>query len=282
MTVSYLNDLSGNDGNRNLYVTAATINGAAVQNATLNEQYSEPQSFGFCGAVVPPLTIGTGPDSFVLGISEDTNVGNARYVISVDGVKQSSTQVGNARHAFGQTQQITVSGNFGPAAHTVSVDFLNGAKAGQPSSGVNLYIDSLSYNGIASPGAATVLTNRGVVKMSTAIQQPDIVTLSLAEDAYLGDAQAEIDIDGIKQLTPAITASNNAEASQQLTFTGAFGGANVPHTVTVNFLNDSYAGPGQDRNLYVKQITFDGVAINGTAALMRSGPVQFFYVQPHT
>jgi predicted xylan-binding protein with Ca-dependent carbohydrate-binding module len=30
--------------------------------------------------------------------------------------------------------------------------------------------------------------------------------------------------------------------------------------VGIDFINDTYAGPGEDRNLYVDQVTYDGKA----------------------
>ena len=36
-----------------------------------------------------------------------------------------------------------------------------------------------------------------------------------------------------------------------------------------------YVGPGQDRNLYVQSMTFDGNSVAGTTSLMRQGPVTF-------
>jgi len=43
----------------------------------------------------------------------------------------------------------------------------------------------------------------------------------------------------------------------------------------VNFLNDAYAGPGEDRNLYVQSIVFDNSLIAGETTIDRAGPVAF-------
>ena len=90
---------------------------------------------------------------------------------------------------------------------------------------------------------------------------PDTLTISVSEDAYNGDAQFTVSVDG-QQLGSALTATASHAAGQTatMTFTGSFGmGA---HTVAVTFLNDAYSGIGQDRNLYL-----DGVSFNGTAVL---------------
>ncbi len=95
---------------------------------------------------------------------------------------------------------------------------------------------------------------------------PDQLVLSMSEDAYKGDAQFTVAVDGV-QLggTFATPAQHAAGASQSFVFNGDWGvGA---HTVTVNFLNDAYAGtPATDRNLYV-----NGVSYDGTATLPRRG-----------
>ena len=78
----------------------------------------------------------------------------------------------------------------------------------------------------------------------------DTLVLSMSEDAYQGDAQFTVSVDG-KQLggTFTATASHAAGASQSFTFNGSFGtGA---HTVSVDFLNDAYGGSSAtDRNLF--------------------------------
>lgn len=284
VTVNFLNDASGADGDRNLYVTGATINGAVVHDAVLNEYGSGPQSFGFSGAVLLPVTIGTGPDSFVVGLSEDKNLVNAKYTIAVDGVKQGTSRIVSALHGYGQLQTLIVNGSFGPAAHSVAISLTNGAPAGKPSDGVNLYVDGVSYNAIAAQNASAALTADGTITVQTAAQQPDNLVIGLTEDAYLGDAQASISLDGKLLGTPVVTASNaalgNGGAPQMQTYTGKFGGGAVPHTVVVSFTNDAYVGPGMDRNLYVQGITFNGITVAGRQALRVGGPVTFTYVVP--
>ena len=278
VAVNYLNDLSGSDGNRNLYVTGATIDGSTIQNAALSEYFNGAQSFGFCASPLTPTIIGSGPDTFVIGVSEDATSVNAHYTISVDGVQQGGTQVAVAQHAYGQSQAVTVNGNFGPAAHTVSLRFVNGAAPGAASNGMNLYVDNLSYNTIAAPGAAMQMTNRGSAALVTALQQPDTLALTMAEDSWQGDAQAVISIDGVSLGTTVVTAANANGVAQQAGFSGNWGGSAVPHTIVVDYPNDLYSGPGQDRNLYIKSLTVDGMSVAGPTAIMRGGPVTFTYL----
>jgi hypothetical protein len=105
---------------------------------------------------------------------------------------------------------------------------------------------------------------------------PDTLTIGMTEDAYAGDAQAEIMLDGQLLGTPTVTYLNSGGTAELFTYTGNFGGPTAQHTALVNFLNDLYIGPGQDRNLYVQSITFDGVQVAGPpTAIMRDGPVSF-------
>ena len=97
----------------------------------------------------------------------------------------------------------------------------------------------------------------------------DTLVVTLSEDAYQGDAQANISLDGkLLNSTPlTVTASRAARNSQAYTFKGTFGSGQ--HTVGVTFLNDAYGGPGLDRNLWVNAITLNGTA----AAGMTGAPV---------
>jgi hypothetical protein len=97
----------------------------------------------------------------------------------------------------------------------------------------------------------------------------------MAEDAYQGDAQFTVSVDG-KQIGGTQTTTALVDQGQQQEFDvhGDFGGGN--HTVSVNFLNDQIGAfypagtpglpPGQwaddttDRNLYVM-----GMSLNGGA-----------------
>jgi len=86
----------------------------------------------------------------------------------------------------------------------------------------------------------------------------DTLVLKVSEDAYKGDAQFTVAVDG-KQLggTFTATALHSAGASQDFTFKGDFGSG--PHKVAVSFTNDLYGGsPSLDRNLYVNDVVYNG------------------------
>jgi hypothetical protein len=103
----------------------------------------------------------------------------------------------------------------------------------------------------------------------------DTLLLKVSEDAYKGDAQFTVWMDG-KQLggTFAATTLHASGGSQSLAFKGDFGAGT--HTVAVKFLNDAYAGTAAtDRNLYVNDIVYNGTDTHLGAALMANGAKTF-------
>ena len=96
--------------------------------------------------MTPDATIGSGPDSVVLKVSQDAFQGDARYTVSIDGVQVEGTLTAGALHALGEDDTVTVLGNFTPGQHTVTVDFLNDAWGGTPDTDRNLYVEGVSLN----------------------------------------------------------------------------------------------------------------------------------------
>lgn len=123
-----------------------------------------------------------------------------------------------------------------------------------------------------NPTAAPTTINGGTFGSG-----PDTLVLTLAEDAFKGNAQANIAIDGktlnAKPIT--VTAVKNAGQSETFTFKGTFGpGA---HDLAVSFLNDAYGGtPATDRNLYVNGASYNGISSRpGSAVLDTAGTTRF-------
>jgi len=118
----------------------------------------------------------------------------------------------------------------------------------------------------ATPATQPASTSTPTSTPSSTVS-PDQLVLALSEDAYQGDAQFIVKVDGTQLGDPqSVTASHAAGQTQNFTFSGNWGAG--PHNVEVDFINDAYAGPGQDRNLYVNQVTYDG-----TAALSQTQPL---------
>ena len=104
----------------------------------------------------------------------------------------------------------------------------------------------------------------------------DTIVLHLSEDAWRGDAQFIVSVDG-HQLGSAqvVTASHAAGKVQDFVFQGSFGAG--PHDLAVRFINDAWGGTANtDRNLYVNGIDYNSVsAPKGSAALYWNSAVHF-------
>jgi len=106
----------------------------------------------------------------------------------------------------------------------------------------------------------------------------DTLVLLLSEDAYQGDAQFTVSIDG-KSLGAAqsVTALHGAGKTQDFAFSGSFGTG--PHQVAVSFINDAWGGTAAtDRNLYVDGVSLNGAAVSGAAAALMSNGTSTFSV----
>ncbi|MCJ2133992.1 hypothetical protein MKK69_07920 [Methylobacterium sp. J-026] len=265
-------------------------------------------------------TVGTGPDHLVLKVSQDAYQGNAQYTVSVDGQQIGGTLTASGAHVAGSTAQddtVTVQGSFGAGPHTVSVNFLNDAYNG-PGNDRNLYVDSASYNGTAVSDSSLSLLYRGTQEftvpqgtststpgtgtsgsgtpgtgtsgggsspVSTTVGTgPDHLVLKVSQDAYQGDAQYTVSVDG-KQVGGTLTASGahvagSTAQDDTVTVQGSFGTG--PHTVSVNFLNDAYNGPGNDRNLYVDSASYNGASVSDSSLSLLNWGTQEFTVPQGT
>ena len=279
VTVNFLNDNGGYGAtDRNLYVDGATINGAAIPNSSFVEYSGGPRSITFTGnglSPASPTVVGNGPDMFQFQISEDAYQGDAQFTFSIDGFQIGGIQSTSALHSLGQDQIFLVEGKFGPGPHTATVNFLND-NGGYGATDRNLYVDSLGYNGTQVTNGSTPLYNGGPVNFAvpdTTVQTSDTLTVGLTEDAYQGDAIASIALDGVTLGSPTVTFLNSTGTAEEFTYPGNFGGASASHTLAVSFLNDNSGFGSTDRNLYVKDVSFDGAALPDTSTLYSSGTV---------
>ena len=106
---------------------------------------------------------------------------------------------------------------------------------------------------------------------------PDQLLLNLSEDAYKGDAQYTVSVDGqqVGGVQTAYTA--RGKGADHLLVEGDWTAGN--HTFAVNFINDLNGGsPGADRNLYLESGTYNGVDIaSAHYDLMAGGAVGFIF-----
>jgi T5SS/PEP-CTERM-associated repeat protein len=228
--------------------------------------------------------IGSGSRTLVLSMSEDSYLGDAQFTVAVDGVQVGGTFTAAAPHSSGATQEFGFKGDWTPGPHSVSVNFLNDAWGGTATTDRNLYVDSVVYEGTNTDQDATFL-NTGAKSFRVTDGTPpatvitgdgtDTLVLSMSEDYYQGDAQFTVAIDG-RQLggTFTTTALHASGPAQEFTFKGNFGPGQ--HTVAVDFLNDAWGGtPTTDRNLYVNDVTYDGMDTKQNAVLLWTGTAPF-------
>ncbi len=245
-------------------------------------------------------TIGTGADSIVLKISEDAYNGHAQYTISVDGKQVGTTLTASASHAAGQYDVITVKGDWAPGAHKVTVNFTNDAWGGSAATDRNLHVDGITYNGKAlATGEADLLRNgpvdfaftdgsatpapspapgTGTAVVKTIGTGADSLVLKLSQDAYQGNAQYSVFVDG-KQIGGTLTAGalHGSGIEDTLTIKGDW--STGDHKLTVRFLNDT-AGAGGDRNLYVEDGSFNGSTLGKHSSTFKiNGPDDFRFTK---
>ena len=253
--------------------------------------------------------IGNGSDSIDLKMAEDQQGGqDAEFTVNVDGQQIGGVQSVSASQSNGQTEDFIFNGNYDTGTHNIAVTFVNNWSYPGTPGDRNLYVDGVTYDGqtvsnttspiyespmfppnstegnvwgnavfqvndtTPSNGATNDTTTPGAVSVGSG---SDTLVLNMAEDAYQGDAQFTVAVDGQQiggvQTTTAIVAQGQA---QEFDVHGNFGGGG--HNVTVTFLNDKigafypagtpglpadggpWAEDDTDRNLYVM-----GAKLNG-------------------
>ena len=214
-------------------------------------------------------------DTLTVSLSEDAWQGDAQCVISIDGKTLGSTVTVTASHAQGKSQTVSFTGQWGPGAHDVGVQFINDAWGGTAATDRNLYVDKVVLDGQVSKAAPVAQMGNGTAHVATGASP---LVLQLSEDAYQGDAQFTVSVDG-KQLGAAqtVTASHGKGAVQNFAFAQAMTAGT--HDVAVSFLNDAWGGTAAtDRNLYVQAINANNASLPGTAATLMTTATQHFSV----
>jgi len=221
-------------------------------------------------AATPAATTPAAADPVTFQVSEDAYQGNAQYTVKVDGKQVGGIYTATASHAAGASQSVSLAGNFGSGAHTVAIDFLNDLYGGTPQTDRNLYVQNVAIDD--QPMAAALnFYSAGTQTVSGSDGPPGTITMKVSEDAYQGNAQYVVDVDGVQVGgIRTATASHAAGDSQTVTLNSDY--AYGTHKVSIDFLNDAYAGtPATDRNLYVHIVSLDGQATGGTMTLDSNG-----------
>src|SRR4029077_15730843 len=252
VAVEFINDAWGGtpDTDRNLYVDQLTINGHVFQgeNAFNQAGVTVGDSAGLFTA--GSLIFDTGPDELTLRVSEDAWLGDAQFIVTVNGHQLGDVQTVTASHAAGQSQTITLLDFSDTDISQVAVEFINDAWGGTPDTDRNLYVDQLTINGHVFQGenafnqaGVTVGDSAGLFTAGSLIFDtgPDELTLRVSEDAWLGDAPFIVTVNG-HQLgaLQTVTASHAAGQSQTITLLD-FSDTDISQ-VAVDFINDAWGG----------------------------------------
>ena len=94
------------------------------------------------------------------------------------------------------------------------------------------------------------------------------LALQMSEDAYQGDAQFTVSVDGTQiGGTQTVVASHAAGQQQEFDVLGNWSSGS--HQVKITFLNDAYGGSAAtDRNLYVNSATYNGSTVSNAASAL--------------
>jgi hypothetical protein len=292
ISVTFLNDAQGaGGGDRNLFVDGISFGGKEIAHGTA--ELWDNGSVNFTAAATaaapakpaPSAGSGTAADSLVLKVSGQSWEGDAQFTVSVDGKQVGGIHTTSADHWAGESETLTLKGNWDHGAHKISVTFLNDAQ-GADGGDRNLFVDGISFGGKAIAHGTAELWDNGSVSFTAAATAAapakpapsagsgtaaDSLVLKVSGQSWEGDAQFTVSIDG-KQVGGIYTASADhwAGETEALTLKGNWNQGE--HTVSVNFLNDAQGADGGDRNLFVDGISFGGHDIaNSTAELWDNG-----------
>ncbi len=238
-------------------------------------KYFGNDSGSAAGQAPPPVSPASATDTLQLSLSEDAWQGDAQCVITIDGKTVGAAQTVTASHGQGKSQTVSLTGQWGPGAHDVGVQFINDAWGGTAATDRNLYVGRVTLDGQASDASPTALMANGTAHVALGASP---LVLQLSEDAYQGDAQFTVAVDGkLLGAAQAVTALHAKGSVQNFAFGQAM--AAGTHDVAVSFLNDAWGGTAAtDRNLYVHAVDANGAAVAGTSAALMAASTQHFSV----
>ncbi len=234
-------------------------------------------------------TIGSGPDTLSLVLSQDYWQGSAQFNVDVNGIKIDGVQTldPSLLNSAGGTEIYTLKGDFSSVSgtDTIKLNYLNNAWGGTASTDRNLYVNGITLDGKATSSAIPTelyITESKSFTVSAPIPAPapsptpvnitgpaigsgpDTLDLTVSQDYWQGSAQFTVDVNGIQigsvqTVNPSVL--NSVGGTETYTMKGYFGSASGSNTIHVNFLNDAWGGTvSTDRNLYVNNISLDGKA----------------------
>ena len=264
IVINYLNA-----NNSTFSVDSVDINGSYVPGS-----YHTLGNSGSINSVVTQTTgpaavsIGSGPNTLDLFMSENGAGGGAQFTINVDGQQIGGVQTTTANASAGQVQQFDVSGTFSNGANQVTIDYLNASNS-------TLYLDSATINGVGISAGTLSLSNNGDGDLSfnQANGGPGAVTLGsgadtlavfIAERGEPSGGRFTISVDGQQYGgVQTTTADASANQGQEFDLLGNFAPGN--HTVSVDYLNPN------NSLLIVWGATVDGTAVPNSELVFTNG-----------
>jgi hypothetical protein len=241
---------------------APTISGVAAAVSSVNNVAIHP----FQNATITASDLGV-IDKLTVTVSG----GSANGILSGAGITQTATP---GTYAIGPTSGGTPS---------VMSTFLHGAVFTPTTNpAATAVATTLTLKDTqSSPTSLTAVTSNATTVVTAT--GGGNVSLLLSEDAYKGDAQYAITVDGKQVINGAsVTASHAAGQQQSVNLTGIL--AAGAHDIGVSFLNDLYGGTSAtDRNLYLGGIDLNKTPVAGASHTFFSGGTEHFsIVVPHS
>lgn len=165
VSVEFLNDLYGGSAaaDRNLYVEQVSLDGRAVlgaaaansggwNDATTAQLFSSGEAAFYFG---PAQSSTAAPSTLLaLRVSGDAYQGSPQFLVKVNGQAVGEERIVIASHAAGEHQDVLIDLVGRPGE--VSVEFLNDLYGGSAAADRNLYVERVSLDGHAVPGATAV------------------------------------------------------------------------------------------------------------------------------
>lgn len=284
-TITIKNSEFGHNGNgngltHNIYV-------GAVKQLTIQDSYIHD-------AVVGHEVKSRALNTTITGSRIQNNDGNASYEIDLpqggnaliqgNVIQQGANTSNPVMIAFGEEGKLNPNSALTVYGNTVVNDKAGGAAVWNATTAPAAMDGNQTYGlgstaktlGTVTQTGTTALAARPALSLASLVGGNVFnVGIDLSEDAWQGDAQATISIDG-KQVggVQAIAASHALGQEQRIAFLVPLSAG--PHTASVAFTNDAWGGTAAtDRNLYVDSMDVGTQHIVLSAALYANGVQSF-------
>ncbi len=285
-TITIKNSEFGHNGNgngltHNIYV-------GAVKQLTIQDSYIHD-------AVVGHEVKSRALSTTITGSRIQNNAGNASYEIDLpqggnaliqgNVIQQGANTSNPVMIAFGEEGKLNANSALTVRGNTVVNDKAGGVAVWNATTAPAAMDGNQAYGlgstaktlGTVTQTGTTALAARPALSLASPVGSSVFdIGINLSEDAWQGDAQAIISVDG-KQLggTQAITASHALGQKQTISFLVPLSDG-APHTASVAFVNDAWGGTAAtDRNLYVDSMDVGTQHIVLGAVLYANGVQSF-------